>query len=235
MRNRLQQGLVFAGLVLAGLAQQASPSLAGFVSIQSTVGGSAVGGQTYANFDGLTVGSSSTVTTNGLTLTFAGGASVVQGSSPGAYAAPILSGNNNAFFESSTPQNQPDATPYITTSGGSVTMTFASGPVSYFGLLWGSIDSYNSITFNFADGTTQTLAGTAVGSAGTATTSYVNFFGSSLITSVTASSLNNSFEFDNVAYGNATIPEPASLVMLGLGAVVVGGVRFRATRARRQA
>ena len=43
-----------------------------------------------------------------------------------------------------------------------MTLTFAAGPSSYLGILWGSIDSYNTLTFNFTDGTSQAIGGSSI-------------------------------------------------------------------------
>ena len=67
----------------------------------------------------------------------------MQGSLSNVYAAPYLSGSNGTQFGDST--NGPDATTYLTTGGGSVTLTLP-GHESYIGLLWGSVDSYNTLT-----------------------------------------------------------------------------------------
>ena len=42
--------------------------------------------------------------------------------------------------------NGPDTTTYLTTGIGSVTLTLP-GPEKYFGLLWGSVDTYNTLSF----------------------------------------------------------------------------------------
>ena len=143
-----------------------------------------------------------------------------------------MQGANNTFFEATNPATPtPDATAYATTGPGTATLTFASGTQTYLGLLAGSIDSYNSI--NFFNGTTSVgsftgtqiaaLVGTTVGQS-----AYANFFSTIAFTSVQLSSTQNSFEFDNVAYGNVAVPEPSSLalcVVAGLAGLTVARKR----------
>ena len=80
----------------------------------------------------------------------------MQGSQSGLYAAPYLSNGNGTLF--GDPNNGPDTTTYLTTGVGSVTLTLP-GQEKYAGLLWGSVDAYN--TLSFYNG--ATLVGTATG------------------------------------------------------------------------
>jgi hypothetical protein len=88
-----------------------------------------------------------------------------------------------------------------------------SGTQNKFGLFWGSIDSYNSIAFYSGVSTTPflTLFGNNLNAvpalgfnsdqSGALTNAYVTFTYLSFDRIVLASS-GNSFEFDNVSYGN---------------------------------
>ncbi len=230
MVNRFLHLIAVSSFVVVAFASHQS-ARAGMVSFTASTGGSALAGETYSNFDNRTLGSTNQTTNTGLAVAFTGGGAFVQGSMAGQYVAPIISGGNNLFFESSTATG-PDTTTYVSTGIGSTTLTFATTPTNYLGILWGSIDSYNSLTFNFADGTSQTVTGAMIIaslSSNATATAYVNFIGSAF-TSVVASSTATSFEFDNVAYGTA-VPEPSSLVLCGIAAAGLGAVRLRRRRA----
>ena len=223
--------LLTSGLALAGLAFNQSSAHAAF-TITAVAGGSAESGATYSTFDGRALGGAPSTGTNGLSLTFAGTGGIVNGSATGQYAAPVLSGSNNLFFEPTTPAGA-DTTNYVSTGTGSTTLTFASGPQVYLGLLWGSVDAYNTLTFLGANGgTVASFTGSQIlALAGTNPTGtlYVNFNTTIAFTSVVATSTQNSFEFDNVA--NAAVPEPSSMALCGV-AGMIGAIVTR-KRARR--
>src|SRR4051812_10128281 len=60
---------------------------------------------------------------------------------------------------SAIPINGPDATPYLSTGTSSVTLTLP-GQEKYVGLLWGSVDGYNTLRLY----NRSTLVGTITGS-----------------------------------------------------------------------
>lgn len=109
-----------------------------------------------------------------------------------------------------------------------VTANFSG--LSYFGFYMGSPDTYNSVTYTFADHSSTTLTGTQLAAlAGDAANGnqsvglYVNAFAGagSKITSVAFSSTQNAFETDNHAF-IAAVPEPETYAMLLAGLGLLG-------------
>ncbi len=213
MKKLLLTSAVFAGL-LTGLC-------ANTFSVSSVNGGAATG-STKLNFDDLTLGNATQSADANVQVSFTGTANVVQGASSGVYAAPFVSGSNGLGFLTPDQPNGVDATHYLSTGIGSVTLQFSSSQ-DYFGLLWGSVDNYN--TLSFYDGSTLvgSFSGTQIwananGNQGEQGTFYVNF--NSLDGSfdkVVASSTQNAFELDNVAYNAQGVPDSgATLALMGV-------------------
>lgn len=192
------------------------------LSFTTTLGSTSLeSGITTVDFDGRTLGTNTSFT-QGL-ATYTGGA-IVQGNSPGQYAPPA-------------PDN---GTKYLTLGGtipqalSPVEINFAKA-LNYFGLHWGSVDSYNTISF--FKGLTQVgstysgadiLAG-ANGDQGLDGSVYTNFFAGSgeSFNRIVLRSSSAAFESDNHAY--RAIPTPALLP--GLIALGVGVMRKRKAEA----
>jgi hypothetical protein len=163
-----------------------------------------------------------------------------SGSGCGGYAScsgvfQIVSGSASGLYA------QPAGTsgPYLTVpnpySSGSALFNLGTQS-DYFGLFWGSIDDYNTISFYNSGSLVASYTGTdIVGSSydngdqvSTNSNRYINFnFGSERFDSVRLTSTNYAFESDNHSYRAVSVPEPGTLALLGLGLLGVAFSRRR--------
>ncbi len=217
--------IVLASLCLLSMNTEARASL----MIDASVGGAPTG-VNYVNFDDLTLGSVGGVS-GGVTVSFSGDGQAVQGSESGQYAAPYLSNGNGTLF--GDPNDGPDTTTYLSTGTGSVTLLLP-GQQMYLGLLWGSVDNYNTLSLYNGDTLVGTITGSDVtnnadGNQGVNGTYYVNINSTLSFDKVVATSSSNAFEFDNVAFNPSAVPEPSSFIM-----AFFGGIGMFAYRQRRR-
>jgi len=220
MNSSAIKRLLVAGIL--GLALIGPTGGARATLIISAAVGSAPTGANYVNFDSLPLGNSGGVS-SGLGVSFTSGdGATVAGALANKYAAPYLSNSNGALFGDSN--NGPDTTDYLSTGIGSITLTFSTGQ-KYLGLLWGSVDDYNSLSFYDGATLVGSVTGTDVwpsanGNQGVNGTFYANINSDVAFDSVVASSTNYAFEFDNVAYDShdpGKVPEPSTLALLCAG------------------
>ncbi|HUA85266.1 MAG TPA: PEP-CTERM sorting domain-containing protein [Bryobacteraceae bacterium] len=188
------------------------------------------------NLAGVTPPSDTTLDGTGYTVTFSvgSGQGVVDGSSD-LHAVPVAGATgtgddtpeySTGGFGSPLTTNIDDSGNYFSTGTGTITITFSS-PQTSLALLWGSIDTGNSVILN--DGTT--ITGTEVQAAasgfvsngfqGPGGSAYVVIDSTSSFTTVELTSSVVSFESADIAAASqpfvSTVPEPTSVVLIGTG------------------
>jgi hypothetical protein len=214
-----------------------------------------VAGVVKQNFDGLPVNAgtpgtspSPTVIAGQMSIAFAANSQVAQGNVSGVYAPPFLSGGNGVGFGpgGADQADGANATPYLTAFGGSsFTVTFA-GDLKYLGLLWGSVDTYNTLELYLDGVLVKTITGTEVaasaaiapnGSQSADGSVYVNIAaqGTSKFDEARFISGQPAFEVDNFAFATfvppggdpSEVPAPAALGLFGLGLLGLAALRRR--------
>jgi len=155
---------------------------------------------------------------NALLWTWTGSGNVVSGDLLNKYSAPGgIDGTNK------------DITKYMTVpeptgaNTGAMLVTNLGGSYNYLGLWWGSVDTYNTLTFYNGATEVASITGSSITKSAdgnqTAPSSnlYVNFLYLPLFDSFKMASTNFAFEADNIAI--ARVPEPTTLLLFGLGLI----------------
>ena len=232
-QKKQRMGLVAAGALALGMCFAATSVNA--TTITASVGGVPTGADCYEHFNSLALGGAGGVTSAcGISVSFSPQGGVVQSGSPGLYAAPVLSNGNGALFGD---PDGADMSNYLTAGGtsGSYAQLILPTSARYLGLLWGSVDSYNTISFYNGATLVDTFGGSAVsavagsgncvnGNQSTVGTCYVNINLATAFDRVVMTSSEYAFEFDNVAFAENPIgtPEPGELGLFLLGLGLVG-------------
>ena len=203
---------------------------------------------TVVGVQGVSTPSQSTYAGVGYTISFnvPDNQGIVQGSIPSSiHAVPVAgvtAGNEPTYLTGdygSTQTTDPLASGnYLSTGTGSITVTFDRPEIS-LGLLWGSIDTSNSVTFDNGDTFTgaqiQALALGFAGNGyqGAGGSAYVLAVESDPFTSLTFSSGVTSFELASVVASVeriSPVPLPASAPMFGAALLGLAGLGYAAKR-----
>jgi hypothetical protein len=181
---------------------------------------STIAGTTTITFDSGTF-------SNDAGASFSGTGAIVAQSLPSLDAAP--DGDTTAFL------GVPGPDPSLTS--GTETISF-NAQHNYFGLFWGSIDSYNTISFYDDNVLVGSYGGAQISNPANGdqsadqTNEYVNFSftGGDTFDEVVLASDGRSFEVDNLAVNNSVV-EPASVALVGAGLIGLGLTARRRRRA----
>jgi hypothetical protein len=206
--NSVNIGKLLAGLGLALITSSAHAAII-YTYEDPGVLTSQVAGATTVNFNNGTCGAY---------VSCSGHSGLVNGSVSGQYATPF--GITDRYM----------------TIGNSTATLSLGGTYDYFGLFWGSIDTYNHLSFYLGSNLVGTFSGSdlppllADGNQVAWTSNrYLNFFltDGDAFDRVVLRSDGFAFESDNHAFAAVSVPEPATLALLAAGLLGIGVSRRR--------
>jgi hypothetical protein len=128
-----------------------------------------------------------------------------------------------------------DTTPYLAVTGGSASIAFTA-PVKSFSFDYSTVDTYNTLTIYYKDGSTSTITGSDIlgtkYATGQTSGSFIINGDGQLISSLKLTSPSPAFEVDNLAISANLapvpgVPEPATWAMMLLGFGLIGFVARR--------
>ena len=212
MKKNILAGFAIIGMVFS-VVMSASATTITYSSIDSPADKTSI----YTYFDNF-----QTETFNNTTLDTIG--SVTGLDQSWAWAGTASTKNGSVKNSNAAPDglSQPDQTNYLSAPNplrsGNVTASLG-GKYNYLGLWWGSIDSYNTISFFNGSTLVESFTGSQIvdpntrNSNGTKLSLYVNFLNLGNFDSFSLTSTNNAFEVDNIAVGTTPVPEPATMIL----------------------
>lgn len=168
------------------------------------------------------------------TLTFSGAAAIKTGTQTSwgvLGTAPNYASTAQAQYFGQSASGV-DLSNYLSvSSGGTATFTFSNSQ-SDFGLLWGTPDSYNTLSFYNGSSLLDSFTGSQI--VMQYGLGYVDFTSSIPFTSVVLSSSGNSFEVDNIAHSSYSSSPAAPAPPIAMCLAFAGVLAFQSFRRHRQ-